>query len=76
MPPPKTHGMIANTIAMTRAVGRFDERFTPYPFKELRESALLQQKRGRRPLVRMARLLLTSSPFARLAVQPIGAALS
>jgi len=39
--------MIANTIAMTRAVGRFDERFTPYPFKELREGALLQQ--GRRP---------------------------
>ncbi len=30
---------------------------------------------GRRPLVRMARLLLTSSPFTRIvAVQPIGAA--
>jgi hypothetical protein len=25
---------------MTRTVGRFDERFTPYPFKELREGAL------------------------------------
>ena len=69
--------MIANTIAMTRAVGRFDERFTPYPFKELRESALLQQRRRTASSRSDGLSALTNNPFARIsAVQPIGAALS
>jgi hypothetical protein len=69
--------MIANTIAMTRAVGRFDERFTPCPFKELRESALLQQRQWTATSRLDGLSAVTSDPFARIpAAQRIGAALS
>jgi hypothetical protein len=63
--------MIANTIAMTRAVGRFDERFTPYPFKELRE-VLGCSKTADGVLSFDGPAALTSNPFAGIpAVQPV-----